>query len=94
MNYDLLPPHIRPGVQRYIEQGGHVGGFLTAVIENNLKEAFGRADAINRERLFDIVTFFHNEAPSECWGSPEAMAKWMQHQGMAGLGLTAMEVWD
>ena len=86
INYNLLPEHIAAGAQRYIERGEDVGDFLRAVICNDLKESFGRADAVNRARMFEIVSFFYNEAPGSCWGSPQAMTKWMQHQGMQGLG--------
>jgi hypothetical protein len=49
-----------------------------------LAEAFGRADEINRERLFDIVGFFYNEAPSPCWGSPQKMTEWARSGGLLG----------
>lgn len=77
LNYELLPGHIREGVKRYIEKGIEPGSFLTAIICNDLKESFGRADETNRARMFDIVGFFYNEAPSRCWGSQETMNRWM-----------------
>jgi len=82
IKYELLPEHIRGGTQRYIEDGVLPGGFVRAVISNDLKEAFGRADETNRLRMFDIVGFFYNEAPMDCWGSPENMTAWAQHQGL------------
>ena len=78
INYDRLPPHIRDGVKRYIEHGIKPGDFLTAVIQNNLKESFARADETNIERMFDIVSFLYNEVPLLCWGSPERMKNWME----------------
>ncbi|HEC66848.1 MAG TPA: hypothetical protein ENI23_16355 [bacterium] len=84
-NYKKLPEHIRDSVQRYIEQGAPPGDFLTAVIRNDLKESFGRADDINIARMFDIVDFFYNEAPLECWGSPEEMEKWIKDGGVDGI---------
>ena len=54
-NYDLLPEHIRGAMKRYIEDRLQPGGFLEAVLSNDLAGAFGRADHINRDRLFDIV---------------------------------------
>lgn len=76
INYEILPSHLRGGLQRYIEQGEIPGGFLQAVIANNLCESFGRADEVNRVRMFDIVNFMHNEAPGQCWGSPAKMKAW------------------
>lgn len=81
VRYDLLPSHIRRGVQCYIEEGRIPGGFLRAVISNNLSESFARADEVNRERLYDIVSFFYNEAPGESWGSVEKMKAWAAQHG-------------
>ena len=83
-DYTLLPSGLRRGVQEYIEHGRLPGGFLTAVIQNNLSESFGSADENNRRRLFDIVQFFYNEAPSACWGSKEAMVAWVKRGGLHG----------
>jgi len=80
-NYDLLPEHIQGGVYRYIEEHCPVGDFLQAVISNKLKESFMRADNINIARIFDIVSFFYNEAPSDCWGSEEKMQAWLGKGG-------------
>ncbi|GAG54001.1 unnamed protein product [marine sediment metagenome] len=82
INYTLLPEHIKGGAQRWIENGITPGGFLVAVICNDLKESFGRADDINIHRMFDIVKFFYNEAPGSCWGSKERMIAWKKmHEG-------------
>lgn len=77
IDYSLLPEHIRDGARLYIERGVQPGGFLTAVICNDLKGSFACADEINRHKLFEIVRFFYNEAPGGCWGSLETMRKWM-----------------
>jgi hypothetical protein len=80
LDYSGLPPHIQGAAKRYIEHGVEVGGFLTAMISNNLTASFATADETNRERMFDIVSWFYNEAPGPCWGSPEKMTAWMQQQ--------------
>lgn len=84
LDYSLLPAGLRGGALRYIEQGILPGDFLQAVIRNDLAAAAGRADAGNRERLFDIVSFWYNEAPGQCWGSREKMEAWVEHGGAAG----------
>lgn len=76
-NYNLLPEHIRGGVQRYIEDGILPGDFLKAVICNDLRESFARADEINMLRMFDIISFFYYEAPRGCWGAEEKMLDWI-----------------
>jgi len=52
------------------------GSFCQAVLENNLKEAFGRADMKNRNALFDICRYVYNELPSGCQGSPANTRAW------------------
>lgn len=74
----LVPEHLREGLERYIEQGVPPGHFLTAVIENNLVEAFGRGDEESLSRLRDLVIWFYNYSPSPCWGSPEKRLAWQQ----------------
>lgn len=70
INYKVLPESMRGGAERHIEYGIFPGSFMQAVICNDLQEAFGRADDINRELMFDNVCFWYNEAPSNCHGSP------------------------
>lgn len=82
--YSMLPEHIREGVKLYIEEGILPGLFLRAVICNNLKESFILADDINIEHLRDIISFFYYEAPYKCWGSPEKMRDWSNHNGLKG----------
>ena len=78
IDYELLPEHMRGAARRYIETGIPPGSFLQAVICNDLREALGRADHINAANMQDIVGFFYNEAPSQCWGSLENMKTWIQ----------------
>lgn len=83
--WDLIPTHMRDGVRRWVENGIAPGHFLKAVICNDLKEALGRADDLNRARLFDYVSFFYSYAPIGCWGSPEKFDEWKKAGGLAGL---------
>ena len=79
-DYGRLPPHIRGGVKRYIEEYIPPGDFLQAVICNKLKESFMYADDINIDRMFSIVNFFYNDAPLICWGSEERMNNWLRRR--------------
>lgn len=85
IDYDLLPGHLRGGVREYIEHGRLPGHFLTAVIKNDLGNACSHADETCRLRLFDIVSFFYNEVPSDCWGTPDRVRTWHDHSGLAGI---------
>ena len=78
INYELLSEHIRGSMKLYIENRVKPGGFLIAVLSNDLMAATARADHINRNNLFDICSFLYNEAPSCCHGSPEKVRAWLQ----------------
>ena len=81
INYSGLPEHCRAGMKRYIEEGIKPGNFLSAVLENDLMEALGRADVINRARIFDYALFLYNEAPRASYGSPKIVAAWIEANG-------------
>lgn len=72
-----IPGHMRQSLFDYIEMGTPPGGFLRAVLINDLREACARADPINRHRLFTYVCFLYNKAPSSCWGSEERVQTWI-----------------
>lgn len=79
VNYNGLPEHIQGSMQRYIENRISPGSFCTAVLCNDMTGAFARADHINRYKLFEIVSWLYNEAPSPCWGSPEKVNAWLKN---------------
>ena len=58
--------------------------FLSAVISNDLMQAFGHADERSKEALEEIIQFMWTEAPSACWGSKELMKKWSESGGLEG----------
>lgn len=66
------------GIDQYVRVGQPVGDFLTAVLSNNLKEAFMYADEDNRVDLFEIVGYCYNEIPSSCWGSSGKVEAWLE----------------
>lgn len=61
---------------RYINDGIPPGGFLTAVIQNDLKMAVSRADLDNQACLVAIVRLLYNHAPAGCWGRTGAVEDW------------------
>ncbi len=67
----------RETILRYVEHRVPTGGFVQAVLSNDLREAIGRADAENLEDLVEIVRFCYWEIPGPCWGSPEAVREWL-----------------
>jgi len=76
-NSKAIRPDVIDSLKRYRDDRIPTGGFLAAVLSNDLKQACGRADSDNRETLVDIVTWIYNEMPSGAWGSPERVRDWL-----------------
>jgi len=75
--YHRLHEHVRGGLERYFEKAIPPGHFLTAVLENDLREAVGRADDISIEILPDIIRWLYNYAPARSWGRPATVSVWL-----------------
>lgn len=72
-----IPTHMMERLRAYIDRREGVGGFLRAVLTNDLKGACGKADSTNLLNLPAYVTYLYNNAPYQCWGSPERVAQWL-----------------
>lgn len=69
--------YIKESLKRYVENKIPTGGFLEAVLSNDLVGAIGRADSENISRLPEIVRYIYNTLPSNCWGSREKVVQWL-----------------
>jgi hypothetical protein len=56
-------------IERYIAVGIPTGGFLRAVLANDLMEAIGRADESSLANLAAICRYIYNDIPSNAHGS-------------------------
>lgn len=65
-------------LERYLNQGIMPGSFMTAVLENNLMEAFGRANHMNEANMKNIVGYVYNHIPSNAWGSVERVRDYVK----------------
>jgi hypothetical protein len=101
--YEKIPSLIRGGMVRYVEFGVPCGSFLKAVIDNDLKEACGRADENSIRALREIVMWFYNYSPPGCYGKAGSHDAWIsrederprvysQDKGLELLGYTREEV--
>ncbi len=66
----------KASILRHVEHGIEPGGFIEAVLENDLKEALGRGDLESLANLFAIVSFCYNDIPAGAWGSPKKVQAW------------------
>lgn len=72
-----MPDDTKASLDRYVKEKIPTGGFLYAVLTNDLFEAVGRADIQNRHALFEICRYIYNELPLGCWGSVEKVSNWL-----------------
>jgi len=79
-----LPPRMWGGIARYLAHGIPPGGFLTAVISNDLRGSVAHGDDENINLLPQYVKFFYNCVSSNCWGSPKRFDAWIDKGGFVG----------
>lgn len=85
MSYEFSRPsrvyeisdELEDALREYIDSGIRPGDFLTAVICNDLVQAVAKADDTNMANLPAFASYLYNEAPRQCWGSDEAMKRWI-----------------
>ena len=82
--WNRIPEHCQQGLRDYVERGVPVGGFLTAVLENDFLRSFSTADEVNRKALAHYAHWIYNEAPNGCHGSPKKVTAWIAHGGLFG----------
>jgi len=78
VDYSPLPPHMREGMEGYLEYGWEPGGFLYSILTNDLRGTVKRADPINQLILLEWIDFCLEHLPGKSWGSPEAVSYWMR----------------
>jgi len=71
-----VPKNLHDGLEYYLFDHILPGGFLQAVLANDLMLTCARADAVCREHLVEILAFLHFFAPPETYGSPERVLAW------------------
>jgi hypothetical protein len=65
-------------IENYLMHGLDPGGFLTAVLCNDLFLASGRADYHNRERLAEIAQTVYLNMPGWSFGNQQLVKDWIK----------------
>lgn len=74
-----VAPTLREGLREYLATRRPVGGLLTSVLENDLRESLLRATApIDVADILRVVQFLTWHACSLAHGSPAAVAAWLE----------------
>lgn len=87
------PKELRGALRRYFEQGIETGGFLRAVLENNLHEAVARAaspEAI--AALPHLAEWIYRHAPNARHGSPERVREFLEEVELGRPGRFQVQV--
>jgi hypothetical protein len=71
-----IPEQTMWSLARYVVLAAPPGGFVTAVLENDLRNAVARADEQNFAALAQIADCVYNLLPGNCHGDAKAIARW------------------
>jgi len=71
-----IPERMKDGIRRYVYEGVTPGGFLQAVMEGNLIDAWLFADTVNRLSLHHYAHLVHDFIPFSAVGSKEKVKTW------------------
>lgn len=71
-----IPDHLRGGLVRYFADGILPGGFLQAVLCNDLREAVLRANPGTEHALRPLIAFLTHYAPHTAWGTCDKVLAW------------------
>ena len=75
-HYPNVPEYTIEALNNWAQFGLPPGGFIAAVLANDLSDAVDRADQDNEAALVDIVRYVINELPMDCWGTDAKIAAW------------------
>jgi len=82
----MIPERTLASLERYVQDRVPPGGFLLAVLTNDLLGAVSRADKENLAALPEIVSYVYHEIPGNCWGSKDAVWQWCEDRFYEKLG--------
>lgn len=74
---DRVPPGVLATLDRYVGRRVRPGGFVCAVLANDLYDACRRADETNLACLYWIAQYADFALPIQCRGSREAVEAWL-----------------
>jgi len=73
-----VPVHTVGALERYINDRIATGGFLNAVLCNDLIGAISLADEQNLRSIPEIVKFLYNNVPMRAWRTKEKVKTWLK----------------
>lgn len=80
-----IPEHLFPGLKGHALKGRRVGSFLSALLENRLRETVCGAAPDSLAAILALVRYVYNELPGESHGSPAKVRDWRARGGQHGI---------
>ena len=80
-----LPQHLKESLDAYWMTGRPLGGFLQAVVDNDLRKACALADEENAPIIHVILGYLYNECALGSWGFAGAHEKWITKKRNEGI---------
>lgn len=77
---EKIPGGVAIDLARYLILGTPPGGFVRAVLENDLLRSYLLADSVSLRALPSIVRYLYAYAPAIAWGSKEKVEKWIRQK--------------
>ena len=79
--YARIPERMQVALKNYFLDHLPVGGFLTALFSNDLRNTFWRADDENVKMIELYVQWLNSvDYGRTAWGSPEIVADWLKNK--------------
>jgi len=75
--FDSMPLAAQGALNRYIKKRIHPGSGLHALLRQDLTEFDMLADEATKQALVAMTAWLYEVAPSESWGSVEAVEAWL-----------------
>ena len=75
-----MTPGIKADIDRYVEQHVPTGGFIHAVLCNDLFRALIKADVGSLIGLSNIVWYVQNNVPIKAHGTREKVEAWLANE--------------
>ena len=76
MDLHGCPEHLRAGLTLYLTHGSRPGGFILAVLRNDLVDAIHRADGTSAAHLHAVLGTVRDGLPADAWGNKRAVDAW------------------
>jgi len=81
LDYHALPNiNLKVTLENYVVHGLAPGGFMTAVLTNDLYRTVNAADSNNKKIVPEIVNWIQINLPISCYGTQKNMKSWMKDE--------------